>query len=150
MSIVGLLLISSYSQAATCSDAKRVFDKLSNETRLHPRFQCLRQDDVVNAYATLNAVMITTGMLKLIQYDDEIAVVLGHELSHYRHRDAKYGGKAYFELRSDKEGYNLCKRSGYRKCALLFIRMTAIFEDSYDEVHPRWSYRYKRVINSLA
>jgi predicted Zn-dependent protease len=39
-------------------------------------------DQSVNAGATFNKVMVTYGMMRFIKSDDELAVVLGHELAH--------------------------------------------------------------------
>lgn len=40
------------------------------------------QDDVVNAYADPAMVTLTTGMLRFLRSDDELAVVVSHELAH--------------------------------------------------------------------
>ena len=39
-------------------------------------------DQSVNAAATTNKVMVTYGLMRFIKSDDELAVVLGHELAH--------------------------------------------------------------------
>lgn len=39
-------------------------------------------DDTVNAYADGDKIMITTGMLRFAQTDEELATVIGHELAH--------------------------------------------------------------------
>ena len=40
------------------------------------------QDDTVNAYADGDAIYITTGMLRFVENDQELATVIGHELAH--------------------------------------------------------------------
>jgi len=40
------------------------------------------KNDVVNAYADGEKMMITTGMLRFAQQDEELALILGHELAH--------------------------------------------------------------------
>lgn len=40
------------------------------------------QSDIINAYADGKNVIITTGMLKFAESDDELALVLGHEFAH--------------------------------------------------------------------
>lgn len=40
------------------------------------------ESDVINAYADGRRIKITRGMLKLVSTDDELAVVLGHEMAH--------------------------------------------------------------------
>jgi predicted Zn-dependent protease len=50
----------------------------------HPRIQFLvaRGDPSINASATFGRVVITGGMLRFLENDDELAVVLGHEAAH--------------------------------------------------------------------
>ena len=50
----------------------------------HPRIQFLvaRGDPAIDASATFNRVMISGGMLRFVESDDELAVVLGHEVAH--------------------------------------------------------------------
>ena len=64
------------------------------EVVLQPETGCaydvlLFQADDVNAAADGKRVMMTTGMSRYVQNDDELAIVLGHELAHnaMRHRD---------------------------------------------------------------
>ena len=51
----------------------------------------LVSSDAVNAYADGNAVFVTTGMMRFIQDDAELALVVGHELGHntMRHMRSK-------------------------------------------------------------
>jgi Zn-dependent protease with chaperone function len=39
-------------------------------------------DDRLNAFASGDKIMITTGMLRFIKSDDELALILGHEIAH--------------------------------------------------------------------
>lgn len=39
-------------------------------------------DDRLNAFASGDKIIITTGMLRFIKSDDELALVLGHEIAH--------------------------------------------------------------------
>src|SRR4029079_5086814 len=50
----------------------------------HPnvQFVLVSGDQSINAGATFGQVAITSGMLNFIESDDEMAVVLGHELAH--------------------------------------------------------------------
>ena len=52
-----------------------------------PRQRCdypvlMSDDDVVNAYANGELVVVTRGMLRFAESDDELALVVGHELGH--------------------------------------------------------------------
>ncbi|HEX3484798.1 MAG TPA: M48 family metallopeptidase [Micropepsaceae bacterium] len=40
------------------------------------------KSDIVNAYADGNQIFVTTGMMNFVRSDEELALVLGHELSH--------------------------------------------------------------------
>src|SRR3989454_11514139 len=42
----------------------------------------LQNADVVNAFADGNQVVITTGMIRFAESDTELALVVGHEISH--------------------------------------------------------------------
>lgn len=44
------------------------------------------EDDAVDAFATPGAITVTTGMLRFLRSDDELAVVVGHELAHLTRR----------------------------------------------------------------
>lgn len=63
-----------------------------------PRAACpvevhVRNDSVVNAYTDGKAVWVTRGMMNFVQSDEELALVLGHELAHVtlKHVDSKRG-----------------------------------------------------------
>ena len=43
----------------------------------------LRFRDEVNAFAWKGKLWVTTGMLRFVESDDELALVLGHELGHH-------------------------------------------------------------------
>lgn len=42
----------------------------------------IERSDIVNAFADGDQVIVTTGMLNFVRSDEELALVLGHELSH--------------------------------------------------------------------
>lgn len=51
------------------------------EKPMHIDFQILEAEQV-NAGATFGKIIVTTGMMNFIKSDDELAVVLGHEITH--------------------------------------------------------------------
>lgn len=68
---------------------------VTKSAKVNPTWGCsfdlqLVRDDAVNAYANGQALFITTGMMRFAQSDEELAVVVGHELAHnaMRHNDA--------------------------------------------------------------
>jgi len=63
---------------------ERVGQRLLDTIPSHPnvQFVLVSGDPSINAGATFGQVAITSGMLNFIESDDEMAVVLGHELAH--------------------------------------------------------------------
>jgi metalloendopeptidase OMA1, mitochondrial len=63
---------------------ERVGQRLLETIPDHPKVQfvVVNGDPSINAGATFGQVAITSGMLNFLQSDDEMAVVLGHELAH--------------------------------------------------------------------
>ena len=63
---------------------ERVSQRLLQTIPGHPKVQFViaRGDPSINAGASFGQVAITSGMLNFIKSDDEMAMVLGHELSH--------------------------------------------------------------------
>ena len=65
---------------------------------LSPRMICnyptfLRNDDSVNAFADGSRIIVTSGLMRFAESDDELAFVIGHELAHNTmgHIEAKTG-----------------------------------------------------------
>ena len=93
----------------------------------------LARSTQVNAFASERSVVMTTSMLNFIRSDDELAVVLGHELSHVilshpatRDEDgilASLGIKANAiwrrEEQADRLGLRLMSAAGYRLSAAI-------------------------------
>ncbi len=42
----------------------------------------IKQEDIPNAYADGENVVVTSGMMRFLENDDELAVIIGHELAH--------------------------------------------------------------------
>jgi hypothetical protein len=63
---------------------EQVGRRLSVAIPEHPRIQfvVVRGDPSINASASFNRVVISGGMLRFLENDDELAVVLGHEIAH--------------------------------------------------------------------
>jgi predicted Zn-dependent protease len=70
--------------AADKARIERVGRRLLAAISEHPRIQFLvaRGDPSINASATFSRVVISGGMLRFLESDDELAVVLGHEVAH--------------------------------------------------------------------
>ncbi len=46
----------------------------------------LKETDKVNAFAKFTGIEVTGGMLRFVENDDELAVIIGHEIAHLTHR----------------------------------------------------------------
>ena len=66
--------------------------------------------EIITGRAKRNHAWISVGMIRFVETDDELAVVIGHELAH-RIRGGGHGSKT--ELRADKIGLVLAARAGY-------------------------------------
>lgn len=50
--------------------------------RAYPVFFLVEESGSINAYATPGEITVTTGLLRFVRSDDELAVVMAHELAH--------------------------------------------------------------------
>jgi membrane-associated protease RseP (regulator of RpoE activity) len=71
-------------------------DEFNEIINVDPVYACdyplnISNERIVNAYADGNQIVITQGMMNFAKTDDELALVVGHELAHnsMRHIDAK-------------------------------------------------------------
>lgn len=90
-----------------------------------------------NAYNTGFTISINQGMLNYVRNDDEMALVLGHELGHSKDGDIDN------ELTADSYGATVIIRAGYNKC--IGAQALARLHDVGDSVHPPSTYRVKHL-----
>jgi len=125
--------------------AKAVFSRIQNAAGTHTMLFLDSSSDV-NAHATPYAIHINQGLLDFCDTPAEVALVLGHEITHFIHRDAaQVYGNAQQELTADKEGYYYTVKSGFKNSLRFMKKCRKAFGDGGDEVHPSWSYRLKHV-----
>lgn len=140
---VALMVYSGLSCAITFKEAKLIFRQLETKTNtyivlhLDPSLQ-------IEAYASPWGIYVTQGMLNFTT-KDELAMVLGHELTHYLYQDSRHHPSVAQELRADHYGYKMCKNLKYKKCKSFILKMKKYFGEGGDDVHPIWSYRYKKL-----
>ena len=84
------------------------------------------ESDYINAFMSGGRVVMTTGMLRFVESDDEIALILGHEIAH--HILGHPYSRPLYEADSDYMGCYLAARAGYDI-----------------SVAPRWWERFARV-----
>jgi beta-barrel assembly-enhancing protease len=111
----------------------RVGARLTKQTKrkeINYRFT-VREDAVVNAFALSGGyIYINTGLLSLLQSEDELAIVLGHEISHIELRHTapgvirsvlSLGYTKYQEFDADESGVRLARSAGYDASAAVTV-----------------------------
>jgi predicted Zn-dependent protease len=147
--VIALLISTTCNAHVSTQQAVIVYKKLLKVMGIkkEPRLIVTKTKEV-NAMSDGYAVYVTTAMLSILQNKDEVAAVLGHELSHHKVKDYFYQPSKFRELRADYNGVVYSSKAGYNKCrGLQFMKhMIKIFgEEGDDGAHPTWSYRYKRL-----
>jgi hypothetical protein len=118
----------------------------------------LSQTSTINAYADGKNITMTAGMMNFVKNDDELALIVGHELGHNTMGHIRkivgniifsLGGTRYtrpFESESDYVGMYYISRAGYSLEGVEnFWRRLAVTNPKYiarDKTHPRYPNRY--------
>lgn len=98
----------------------------------------------INAFADpRGSVFITKGMLRYLNTESDLTMILGHELAHLTR--CGIGGKKN-ELCCDEYGYRLAKLKGYKNPEKLFLRNIRELGKGGDKEHPTWAQRYDNLI----
>lgn len=103
-----------------------------------------------NAYTNGIDIKITKGLLKMIRNDDQLAMVLAHEMSHMILEDYKIESmsQARKEAHADKLGAFILMRSGFSICKgkNVFKLFLERFGDTADTgSHPDFAYRLNQL-----
>lgn len=104
---------------------------------------------MVNAWTDGSYIVITKGMLDIIKNDDELAMVLAHEMGHVLAGDVFRGSTnpidpRYLEANADKFGAFIMMRAGFDECKgkEIFRTFTNEFGDTAaPEGHPDNAFR---------
>jgi len=118
----------------------------------------LAQTSTINAYADGRNITMTAGMMNFVKNDDELALIVGHELAHNSMGHIRKivgniilsgGATRYtrpFESESDYVGMYYMVRAGYSPEGVEdFWRRLAVTNPKYvarDKTHPRYPNRY--------
>jgi len=102
--------------------------------------------DVINAWTDGETVTVTTGILKIFENDDQMALVMAHEIAHAINHDVMHDDidQATVEAHADKLGAFIMMRAGFDICKgkEIFSVFKNLFGDtSKAEDHPSNSYR---------
>jgi hypothetical protein len=127
------------------------------------------EDDDLAAFATGNRVAITTGLLSLLENDDEVAAVVAHEVAHIaddhvgtRDPQSVSGSGLVMRYNRDQErradvlGIHYARAAGYRPEAAITVierLQQAVPEDllsQYRDVHPPYPERIKMMRRAIA
>lgn len=146
-----------YSKGAYKKHYEEMFDKIGRESgQNYPNL--LISDAVnINAYTTQDNIIITQGMIDFIDNDNELALVMGHEIAHYilKHvfvedpEDIGLIQKMIWGLQkeenADKLGAFLAMQAGYDVCSgrEVWKRFKETHGDVLENVsHPTDIFRY--------
>ena len=146
---------------ATLEHVSQVGFKLLNDNRIDKRITfTLNDSKVVNAYSSIfdRSVTINKGLYSLLDDEDMLAAILGHEISH---SIDGYSGilRGYFsfvtsiccpkkyEYKSDKRAVDFMVNAGYHPVAMIVIMNKAFPQYRYDwcAAHPLTSRRMMEV-----
>lgn len=137
------MLISCSSYAMTFSQAQGIYNQLTKANHfLTPPPLVWRHTGEVNADYDGAFIAVNTGMLKYCKNQDELAMVLGHELGHYTARN-KVLTSYQAEYGADKDGAVYAANAGFNRCkgALAIYR----FHDPASSDHPASNDRYNKI-----
>ena len=126
----------------------------------------LSQTSTINAYADGKTITMTAGMMNFVKNDDELALIIGHELGHNTMGHIRkivgniilsVGGTRYtrpFETEADYVGLYYMARAGYSPEGVEnFWRRLAVSNPKYvarDKTHPRYPNRYLSIAATRA
>jgi len=121
----------------------------------------LRQSTAINAFADGRNITVTTGMVDFVKSDDELALIIGHELAHNTmghipksigNYILSLGGTRYtrpFESEADYVGLYYLVRAGYSPKGVesFWQRLSAVAPKSIHlaKTHPTFPERYLRL-----
>lgn len=111
----------------------------------------LINDDTVNAWTDGTTITVTTGLLSHLHNNDEIAMIIGHEMSHItlKHNtvDDSIISQVIKESQADKLGQWYMMRAGYNPCrgVQVFRMLNNLFGDAPDGDHPANAYRISQL-----
>ncbi len=114
--------------------------RLSTRRDITFSYHVMRSEELINAYASSDgSIVITTGLLKIIRNDAELALILGHETAHLdRHHEMRYD-QAMQRIQSARETIrkNLLGKNAPPRRQTLFDATANIATAVYSLVYTR-------------
>ncbi len=141
LSVVFLFLFSVIGNAATFQHAQSIYMRLALLNNIAAPPLVLSSSGQVNADETDQRVSINAGMLRFVHNDNELALVLGHEMAHFYFHH-QYSSIQH-EFAADYQGGIFISHAGYNVCsgAQMFKRM---YQGPSDD-HPRAADRIRHL-----
>ncbi len=140
--LVSTVFFVNNSFAMSFSHAKAIYNKVlaANHLTYKPTL-ILKKDGDVNAENDGVIIQINTGMLADVRDDDEMALVLGHELAHgiLHHRASTIPN----EYAADALGAQYMHNAGYSICT--GAKVLKRFGNTTSDDHPAGTDRYARL-----
>ena len=163
LGLAGLIYIGSvvaydkhYSREAYIKHYQDLYNDIGRQSgQVYPPLR-ISDSMVVNAFATENEVIVTKGMLEFVNNDDELAMVLGHEISHFILKHVfqpNLPGMGPIENmmwdlqkeeNADKLGAFLALQAGYDVCngRQVWLRLHNAGDALENTSHPHHIFRY--------
>ena len=127
-------------------EAQLIYEKLKNANGIpNAPVLVLNGSTSINAETQSNQIIVNKGMLDFVDNNDQLALVLGHELAHWVNHDYLYFPIEWKEYRADSQGLQYMENAGYNHCRgiKVFKQFKKRMGDSKsDGVHPSDIDRY--------
>ncbi len=142
ISAILILNIGASNASITFQQAIEVYSVLveKNNLVIYPNLR-LSTSREINAYTTPGGIIINDGMLAFVNNQEELALVLGHEIGHFKRKDkvsspgAEYAADALAAIYADRAGYDHCIGS----------KVIYRFHSPASSTHPDSYSRYMRL-----
>src|ERR1700679_1543757 len=123
--LIAVLFSGCCNASVSAREVKQIYKQLIKKNKLKAPHLYLMKDNDINGFTMKDKIMITTGALRYCT-KAEIALILAHELTHYKFNDVDnnwYNVGTFMEDSADVFGAQYAENIGYPKCrqAQLFV-----------------------------
>lgn len=136
MTLVLLLPLTAGFAAISPAKAHSIYKQFQKTTTISLPPLTIASNKEANAFWTGSFVIITRGMLNFANNSDELSLIIGHELAHWR------GTRG--ELNADIRGFLYSKEAGFNPCRGLSIVQR--FNNKKSASHPASAERHRRLM----
>ncbi len=142
LSTILLISVNICNAGMTFRDAQEVYNRLTqrNNFYLYPELK-FNPSSEINAQTTPWFISINSGMLSFVKNADELALILGHELGHFKRGDPE--SRPDREYASDALGAKYEDNAGYNHC--VGVEVLRRFNTPDSKTHPNSESRYQRL-----